>query len=69
MRVGRLQNRKIPLSKLHASTGSTNSSSVRTGATWSVISGEDSKYQDRDEAFVPTTSPQFKDGQVADYVS
>ena len=53
---GICRNRKVPLSKLHDSTGSTNSSSGRSGATWSVISFEDSKYQDRDEAFVPTTS-------------
>ncbi|GMI42396.1 hypothetical protein TrCOL_g11593 [Triparma columacea] len=54
--TGICRNRKIPLSKLHASTGSTNSSSGRTGATWSVVSGESGRFQDRDEAFVPTTS-------------
>lgn len=68
---GIYRNRKIPLSKLDASTGSTNSSSGKNGATWSFISGESGRYQDRDEGFVPTTENRFTplqldDGQNAD---
>jgi uncharacterized membrane protein YgcG len=48
--TGLCNNKRVPISALHVSTGSTNSSSGRTAKTFSTV--DDSEYEDRDWDFV-----------------